>query len=216
MTARRPALSLFAAPSLMLIATLAVAGCAVQTEGPAGPSENPTAADGKLIKPHCPAGQHAESSNEGIGGKLIWSCVADDPAVVTGPPPGPNPAACVGTVPVPAALAGQGCFPGTRIGVLQDPLAENSPTQHFAIFLCPTTAVIPASLGYDPGVPVCSPARPTQCEAVGTFTSISNSCVGDAPPGYEYVAQYFVGVLGHIIGSGCGGACSSISGWPLH
>ena len=199
MKPRRSALSLFAAPSLVLV-TLAVAGCAVQTEGP-GTSENPTAGADKLTRPHCSPGQHLESSNETAGGKTIWFCVDD----LSGPPPGPNPAACSQALPVPTALAGRGCFPGTFI-CLQGGAGYDG--QKVPIFLCPSATVLPAALGFDI-TPVCSATLKQSCSEVWAFTSISNSCVSDAPDGWKYVSE---AVIGHDdgIGGNCRGGCSSV------
>lgn len=224
MKPRRPALSPFAAPSLVLVTlvtTLAVAGCAVQTEGSTGPSENPTAADGKLTRPHCPAGQHLESSNEGPGGSLLYYCMPDDPSPVTGPPPGTNSAACSNNLAVPAGLAGQGCFPGTSIWSAVDAVGD---TDVIPVFFCPVSAKIPALLNtYVEYLPPCSATITNNCAYTFTFTQISGSCVGDAPPGWEYVTEIQVydrnnppwPVGKHpVVGGSCGGGCSSIYGFP--
>lgn len=210
MKPRRPALSLFAAPSLALI-TLAITGCAVQTEGPTGPSENPTAAGAGLTRPKCAPGEHLESTTETAGGKVLWYCVSDassppPPAPTStnttlfGPPAGTAPANCTGTLPIPAELAGQGCFPGTFIQTLTQPLP---------IFYCPTTAILPYTLGYAGTRRQCSGKLgiTTLCVRVWSFAQISNSCVSDAAPGWEYVTE---GLVGDDGGGNCRGGCSSI------
>ncbi|GAC1393906.1 MAG: hypothetical protein NVSMB47_02040 [Polyangiales bacterium] len=210
-----PTLSRFAAPSLVLV-TLAVAGCAVQTEGPASSESSSKTAAGKLTRPTCPPGEHAESTNEGPGGKAIWSCVSDDPTPTwTSPPPGTNPENCYGSLPVPAELAGQGCLDGTYVWVFLPVSPFLIKKVGIPVFMCPSATTVPSTLGFAGSNPTCSP--PTlvmDCEKVGSFVSISQSCMADAPSGWKYVTEYFYTELRDEIGAGCGGGCGVINDWP--
>lgn len=189
-----------------LSAIVLLAACAAPVQTDEGASTTSSAA---LTSATCDFNFRGSWTYEGDAPTRVWTCetpiapyTAADPTVY-----------CTGeSVPVPGALAGKGCTRGTVIC-----LSPSSAT----MFLCPSSVVVPSNLGVygSPTCPTDADGRPgpiadSFCSASFSFTKVTESCVGDAPPGWKYVVEE--SIFGGHGGIGCGGGCTKLgTGWPL-
>lgn len=178
-----------------LIMLVGAAGCVASADSS---SERAVENAAALKLQLCPFGTYG--SRDPDTGQLVCVEVA---------PSGTNLAACTGTRPVPLGLSGKGCIAGTTI-VIQ-PLLGTIP-----VWLCPSAATIPTSLGVVAGgtLPTCLRVNgipkklSSGCATTATFTQMSDSCVGDAPTNWKYVIEEEL--ADDVIGTSCGGGCSRV------